>query len=158
MVFDIEALKGLVESLGPQNCERLAIGALSIAGMGAAWLSLRGVAIAARLGYRGSVASIGLVRRLLTPAHGPLCQALLSALDDRTAVVQGAKLKTIRFVCDFSKKDLLVGEDEVTPLLTKREIAALWAKARTVRQGIEEREAEEMRQVLLSEIRGEDIV
>jgi hypothetical protein len=156
--FDPQAAQSAIDFVGPQNAERLAVGALTVGGMGAGWLAVKAGWASARLGLRGARAAWALAARLLTPKHSDLTLALLGALDDPDGVVVGASLKTIRLVCDFAKGDLLVGPDEVRHLLTKREERAVWKKARLVRNAIEAREAEEMRQLIVSEIRGDDAV
>ena len=156
--FDPQAAQSAIDFVGPQNAERLAIGALTVGGMGAGWLAVKAGWASARLGFRGACAAWALAARLLTPKHSDLALALLDALDDPDGVVQGAKLKTIRLVCDFASGDLLVGKDEVSPLLSGREKKAVWARARSARKAIEARENEEMRQLIVSEIRGDDAV
>ncbi len=156
--FDPQAAQSVYDAIGAQNAERLAIGALTVGGMGAGWLAVKAGWASARLGFRGARSAWALAARLLTPKHSDLALALLDALDDPDGVVQGAKLKTIRLVCDFASGDLRVGKDEVSPLLARREERAVWKKARLVRNAIEAREAEEMRQLIVSEIRGDDAV
>lgn len=153
--FDPAAIRSVVDYLGPQNCERLVVGAMSIGGLGAGWLTIKGSWLAARLGYKAARAGTELAAKFLKTRQSELASVLLDALDDPHASFIGAKLRTVRLVCDFGKLDLLVGKDEVTPLLTKREAARVWAKARQVRQRIEEQEAEEMRTLIVLEIKGE---
>lgn len=156
--FDPQAAQSFLDAVGPRNAERLTIGALTVGGMLSGWLAVKAGWASARLALRAASAGWALASRLLTPKHSDLALALLDALDDPNGVVQGGKLKTTRLVCDFAKGDLLVGNGEVSFLLAKREERAVWKKARAVRGAIEARENEEMRQVIASEIRGDDAV
>lgn len=155
MMFDLASIQGVIDTVGQQNAERLFVGALTIGGMGAAWLSVRAGLAGAKVGHKAVTATAAFAGKCLTPRHSPLTLALLSALDDQHALFIGSKLKTIKLVCDFSKRDLMVGKDEVTPLLSKREARAIWQKAEAVRDNIVDTEKAEMRELLVNEITGD---
>jgi hypothetical protein len=50
--FDPQAAQSVFDALGPQNAERLAVGALTVGGMGAGWLAVKAGWASARLGLR----------------------------------------------------------------------------------------------------------
>lgn len=144
-----ELLQTVSEQTTPEMSQHVTSAVLGLAGLAAGYLGLRALVGIVRLGSRLTWGAVRLAERVLCPEPSPLCVGVLVTLDESTAVLESGRLKTSGVVCDFSFRTIKVKGDssDISPLLSRRDLASIWRRAESVRAHIEDRENDALRQM-----------